>query len=456
MWKWKDISVGWIINIFSILHALLALSCRALGYGDELVLTVLTVTMAVLVCLKKQVAVEFFAFSIIIVNVLGFAFGTLGAKLLELFVPSTLAVHALSTFITTELLGWSIAALSRFFRKDEKHTAVEYLRWILLIAGGILILRMLILGVFDRKNPDVVLEVLSLFFSNIASLVLLVCGDVLFMHYFLRDKHKVSKSVMVAMALFFFSAFTALIAWMVGAGVPLRWDFRFHGDFRLIFVVALVVHVTLFSLVYVIQYFQYTKEQMRLERERANMAQYSYLRLKRQVNPHFLFNSLNILNSLIEDGKSELASEYIRKLAGLYRYMLKSEDLETVTLKEELDFLEKYVDLLKIRFPEGLVVNLDVAPEQLGLQLVPCSLQLLVENAIKHNAVGPEHPLVVDIVGRPDGLMVKNNIVPKLTHNPSSGLGHKYLRRQYLDLCGREVIIENGPQEYRVILPIIL
>lgn len=455
MKNWKNIGVGWIINIFSILHALLALSCRALGYGDEIVLTVLTITMAVIICLKKQVAVEFFAFSIIIVNVLGFAFGTIGAKALELVLPSTLAVHSVSSFITTELLGWSIDGLSKFFRKDDTHTSVEYLRWILLIAGGILLFRMLILNVFSGESPDTVLEVISCFFSNIAVLMLLICLDVLFMHYVLREHH-IAKSMIVALILLFLTLFTAAAAWMVGVGVPLRWDFRFHGDFRLYFVVALVVHVTFFSLVYVIQYSQYAKEQMRLERERANMAQYSYLRLKRQVNPHFLFNSLNILNSLIEDGKSELASEYTRKLAALYRYMLNSEDRETVSLKDELDFLEKYVDLLKIRFPEGLEVKVDMAPEQFGLQLVPCSLQLLVENAIKHNAVTPERSLVVEISVRADSVLVRNNIVPKLSSVPSAGLGHKYLRRQYLDLCGREVLIESTPQYYSVTLPIII
>lgn len=456
MLKWKDIGVGWIINLFSVLHAALALSCRLLGYGDEFVLTLLTITMAVLICLKKQVAVEYFAFSIIIVNVFGFAFGTLGAKALGLLIPSTLLVHALSTFLTTEMLGWSIAALSRFFRKDDKHTVMEYLRWILLIAGGILVFRLLILNVFDGSDSYSAQEVLSMFFSNVASLMLLVCGDVLYMHYAVRGRRKLPMSMVVALTMLFVVAFTAIITWMVGIGVPFRWDFRFEGDSRQIFVVALVVHVTLFSLVYVIQHSQYTKEQMRLERERANMAQYSYLKLKRQVNPHFLFNSLNILSSLIDDGKSEMASEYTRKLAGLYRYMLKTEDLETVALADEMGFVEQYVDLLKIRFPEGLEVKVNVAPEHLGLQLVPCSLQLLIENAIKHNSVSPEHPLVVEIQVGSDCVVVRNNKVLKLTQAPSMGLGHKYLNRQYLDLCGRGVKIDNTEEEYIVTLPIII
>lgn len=186
------------------------------------------------------------------------------------------------------------------------------------------------------------------------------------------------------------------------------------------------------------------------------MAQYRYVKLKHQVNPHFLFNSLNILDCLVCEQKTEQASTYIHKLAGIYRYMLKSEEEEAVPLREELVFVGLYVDLLKVRFPEGFDVKVNVPPELLGRAVLPCSIQLLIENAIKHNAVNSSgNPLRIEIHAEGDTVRVTNNIVPKVTTSPSTGLGLKYIRQLYLDLSGKTVEIEHGQQEYHVVLPLL-
>ena len=109
----KRIKTAWIIHIFAILHAAVALGCRAGGIEDELFLTVLTMSMALLICLKKAITVEFTAAIVIVVNILGYFIGTLGADLMELFISSPYIVHALSTAITTELLGWSIVMITK-------------------------------------------------------------------------------------------------------------------------------------------------------------------------------------------------------------------------------------------------------------------------------------------------------------------------------------------------------
>ena len=194
---------------------------------------------------------------------------------------------------------------------------------------------------------------------------------------------------------------------------------------------------------------------MQSEREKANMAQYRYLKLKRQVNPHFLFNSLNILDCLICEEKSEQASIYTHKLAGIYRYMIKSEEEELVTLRDELVFVRLYIDLLKVRFPEGFEVEIDVPEDRLARFVPPCSIQLLIENATKHNAVSAENTLTVRVEAVEDHVKVCNNIVPKVTKSPSTGLGQQYIRQLYMDLSGKSIDIEKTEKKYCVTLPLL-
>ena len=198
------------------------------------------------------------------------------------------------------------------------------------------------------------------------------------------------------------------------------------------------------------------KSEMNEEREKANMAQYRYMKLKRQVDPHFLFNSLNILDCLVCEEQSEKASLYIHKLAGIYRYMIKSEDEELVPLRDELVFVNLYTDLLKIRFPEGFKVEVEVSEEDKGRLVLPCSIQLLIENATKHNAVTSEEPLVIKVESVDgDRIKVSNNIIPKITRSSSTGLGQKYIRQLYMDLSGKSIEITEKAGRYCVILPLL-
>jgi LytS/YehU family sensor histidine kinase len=185
------------------------------------------------------------------------------------------------------------------------------------------------------------------------------------------------------------------------------------------------------------------------------MAQYRYMKLKGQVNPHFLFNSLNILDCLVCEEKTEQASTYIHKLAGIYRYMIKSEDEEIVPLRDELTFVEQYVDLLKLRFPEGFEVEINAPDQMMSRYVLPCSIQLLIENATKHNAVTSDNPLRIRIDIDAKTVRVSNNIIPKVTRTESTGLGQKYIRQQYMDLSGKTIEIQNDGKTYCVTLPLL-
>ena len=221
------------------------------------------------------------------------------------------------------------------------------------------------------------------------------------------------------------------------------------------FAISLLVQITVYCVVFMSNYALNARNKMQKEIGKANMAQYRYMKLKQQVNPHFLFNSLNILDCLVCEDQNEKASLYIHKLAGIYRYMIKSEDEEVVPLRDELLFVSQYVDLLRIRFPEGFNVEMDIPEEMMGSFVLPCSIQLLIENATKHNAVNTEKPLTIKVVAGNNHIRVTNNINPKVGRVESTGLGLKYLRQQYLDICRKNIVIEHTDETFSVTLPLI-
>ena len=168
-----------------------------------------------------------------------------------------------------------------------------------------------------------------------------------------------------------------------------------------------------------------------------------------------LFNSLNILDCLVCEEKTEQARSYIHKLAGIYRYMIKSEEEQIVTMREELEFVRRYLDLLELRFPEGLEVDLNVPEEVMSRYVLPCSIQLLIENATKHNTVSSENPLVIEVEVKDDKVIVRNNLIPKVTKSSSTGLGQKYIRQLYHDLSGKDIVIGKTETDYCVTLPLL-
>ena len=191
------------------------------------------------------------------------------------------------------------------------------------------------------------------------------------------------------------------------------------------------------------------------EQKKRHEAQYSYERLKQQIEPHFLFNSLNSLDSIVIAGQEEQASQFIHKLSGIYRYLIENENESLVYLGDELLFVNKYVDLMIVRFPEGLEVITDIPEDEVCHFVIPCSLQLLVENATKHNTISAETPLHIHISIEGDYIQVTNNRNPKISSQPSTGNGQRYIRQRYRDVAGKEIIVIETPTHYTVKLPLL-
>ena len=191
------------------------------------------------------------------------------------------------------------------------------------------------------------------------------------------------------------------------------------------------------------------------QRTRRHQAEFRYMALKHQVNPHFLFNSLNILDSIVHDGTREEASAYIHKMAELYRYLMQQEGKRLVLLEDEISFARTYRELMQIRFPEGMIIKgLDPGSIPHGY-IVPCTLQLLLENAVKHNALSARNPLVISVSTDGKSITLSNNLIPKVTQPRSTGIGLQYIRNQYRDIAGAEIQVLETADSFSVTVPIL-
>lgn len=173
--------------------------------------------------------------------------------------------------------------------------------------------------------------------------------------------------------------------------------------------------------------------------------------LKTQLNPHFLFNNLNILDQLIEEDKHK-ASDFLNEFAEIYRYVLEASDKKLVSIKEELAFVEKYFNLIWYKYENAYALQID--HENIAGNIVPLSLQILLENAVKHNLGSQSNPVLITISVR-NGITVTNNIIPKRSVKRTSGRALNNLKEQYLVLTDQKLEIVKTETEFTAIIPII-
>lgn len=188
-----------------------------------------------------------------------------------------------------------------------------------------------------------------------------------------------------------------------------------------------------------------------LKRENINALHES---LKQQVNPHFLFNSLNTLKSLTKQNP-QLATHFIDEMSSVYRYMLLHQDKKDVTVGEEIDFLKSYLYLLKIRFGEAIQTKIDLPETFLKNPMPPNTLQMLIENAVKHNSLSLKKPLSISISVNQNHLTVQNNLQPKKQITAASSyFGLSNISNRYLLSKGKDIIIEKTETSFSVSLPL--
>lgn len=176
--------------------------------------------------------------------------------------------------------------------------------------------------------------------------------------------------------------------------------------------------------------------------------------LKQQVNPHFLFNSLNALSALInEDPKC--AQKYLSELSKVYRYLLRTNEHELTTLANELQFIDSYFHLLQTRFGKGVVLLKNIHEQSPHLFLPSLTLQLLVENAVKHNTVGKNKPLVIEIISSPDSVLVRNNLQKKILKVESGKIGLSNIAEKFKLLNKSSIEVAESDGFFSVKVPLI-
>jgi LytS/YehU family sensor histidine kinase len=202
-------------------------------------------------------------------------------------------------------------------------------------------------------------------------------------------------------------------------------------------------------------YFNEGKEEKELnENLRKELSEIKFEVLKNQINPHFLFNSLNVLSGLIDSDKNK-AQDFIDEFSYIYRYVLETIDKPVVSLGEEIKFARSYIFLQEIRYSNSLVFNIEVSSQYLGCLMPPLSLQLILENAIKHNIVNEENPLNINVYVKNDLLIVENNIQSKISTSKSTGIGQQNLEKRYSMLTREKPKFTVGSKNYKVELPLI-
>lgn len=219
--------------------------------------------------------------------------------------------------------------------------------------------------------------------------------------------------------------------------------------------VGLVISVVVTSIFYSVYYYKQKKEsQVQQQKIIARTASAQFDALKNQLDPHFLFNSLNVLTSLIEENP-QAATRFTTSLSKVYRYVLEQKNKELVTVEEELKFAQLYMSLLKMRFEDSISFTAPKNVSNPEAKVVPLSLQLLLENAVKHNQVTPSKKLQITVFERDGNLIVQNNLQPKTVLRESSGVGLQNIYQRYGLLTKRPVLVETSKTEFTVTIPML-
>lgn len=250
---------------------------------------------------------------------------------------------------------------------------------------------------------------------------------------------------------------TVLFTTIAAIGLLKLWEYsrniRFtdYTDFIVVslgitFFISLVMHGREFLL-------QWRRSAVEAERYQKESMTATYENLKSQVNPHFLFNSLNALTNLVYEDQDK-AAKFIKQLSEVYRYVLDTRDKELVPIADELRFLESYTFLQRIRFGDKLRIENTLGSVQ--SQVAPLALQMLVENAIKHNEISQDKPLTIKLYADTDYLIVENTLQRKNTNGESSsGLGLDNISKRYHFLSDQKVQVSEDEQFFKVRIPII-
>ena len=461
MAKINSINNTMLVVLFALLHFAVALVSRIIDYYDDIPLTVLTITMVMIISIRNNIRFEMMAVLTLAATIFGFLVGLWLWHPIAILISNNMLAPAISTLLITTASG---LAINSFTLRAKRYHADNNAwrpsaRHVVIIALSILILRVgyIILSRTDVFTDGELLTTMLTILESTWAMLTLIAGNILIYMHIPRWRWSVARRYPMFMI---FAISTIILPPCTAAIIHLKIPYftatTFDSlEFVATLLVALLLNLIIVAACILVRHSTSTRKELREERELKHRSEYQYERLKQQINPHFLFNSLGILDYLVQEHETERASAFIRKLANTYRYMLKNDQKPLVTVGEEMEFTGMYIDLLKERFTLGMVVEIEIDEELKSRQIVPCSVQLLVENATKHNIVSAEQPLTIRIASEGDMIVVRNTLQLRTHGQPSTRLGLKSIERQCIDITHRDIIIEKTDTEFIVKLPIV-
>ncbi|MFY0690094.1 MAG: histidine kinase [Cyclobacteriaceae bacterium] len=324
-----------------------------------------------------------------------------------------------------------------------------YVRWIGIFALSIF-------AIFFEKSHYAPLSWYKMFLVSVTFCGVLWNGSYFIIIYFRKKFPEISQTaIRLTLTVFFVSVF------MIVGAIPIRLVFGYMELDQICDLSEYTSHMSFnfgsaafFGMIYEASYFfQKWKISVQHNEELKNQQiRTQFGVLQNQMSPHFLFNSLNTLTSLIAENP-QLAIDFTQKLSEVYRYILQNKTSELVSLKEESDFAESYVYLLKMRYPENLTIELDYAKDE-QWHIAPMTIQMLLENAIKHNVVSGKFPLKVSVTIASDYLVVSNKVRKKTSLETSTKTGLENIEKRYELLSDRRVKVVDG-DNFTVKVPLI-
>jgi LytS/YehU family sensor histidine kinase len=200
---------------------------------------------------------------------------------------------------------------------------------------------------------------------------------------------------------------------------------------------------------------QYKNKQLETEELKRISSQAQLQAIKSQINPHFLFNNLNVLSTLVMQ-ESPDANKFIEEFSKVYRHVLNTQQLELITLESELEFIKPYIFLLQKRFPESIFIEIKIQQQYFSSLIIPVALQMLIENAIKHNIASRQKPLQILLsVNVNNKLTVMNNLQLKPLIDSSTQIGLQNIAKRYELIAGKQIEIEKTSEHFSVSIPLI-
>lgn len=248
------------------------------------------------------------------------------------------------------------------------------------------------------------------------------------------------------------AACSGLLILYVAMGLPLEWN---TDHVKLVSAFAFRVNLFL-NCVNAIYYFmeKFKNAEIKAEQFKKASIEAQFEALRNQINPHFLFNCLNALSNLVYKD-ADTSAKFISQLSYVYRYLLYSQERKIVSLAEELEFMDAYLYLLKIRFGENIFINKNIQTDVEKFHIAPATLQMLIENAIKHNVVSGKAPLKIEITSLNGSITVANNLQEKKVKEPSAYVGLKNIKKRYEFLSNKPVEIKKTDSEFIVKVPLV-